>query len=99
MWPCGGVPADSIHQEKNTCAYKGTYSHHGHSFRPGLSQTVCFQVLPLKSQMKSPQQFPAVLYLGMSFVIFLYICLGTLGYMKFGSDTQASITLNLPNCW
>uniref|UniRef100_A0A6I9LJ93 Solute carrier family 36 (proton/amino acid symporter), member 3 n=1 Tax=Peromyscus maniculatus bairdii TaxID=230844 RepID=A0A6I9LJ93_PERMB len=56
-------------------------------------------VLPLKSQMKSPQQFPAVLYLGMSFVIFLYICLGTLGYMKFGSDTQASITLNLPNCW
>ncbi|XP_006246443.1 proton-coupled amino acid transporter 3 isoform X2 [Rattus norvegicus] len=56
-------------------------------------------VLPLKSQMKSPQQFPAVLYLGMSFVIFLYICLGTLGYMKFGADTQASITLNLPNCW
>ncbi|XP_031209295.1 proton-coupled amino acid transporter 3 isoform X2 [Mastomys coucha] len=56
-------------------------------------------VLPLKSQMKSPQQFPAVLYLGMSFVIFLYICLGTLGYMKFGEDTQASITLNLPNCW
>ncbi|XP_075848675.1 proton-coupled amino acid transporter 3 [Microtus pennsylvanicus] len=56
-------------------------------------------VLPLKSQMKSPQQFPAVLYLSMSFVIFLYICLGTLGYMKFGSDTQPSITLNLPNCW
>nr|AAN76273.1 proton/amino acid transporter 3 [Mus musculus] len=56
-------------------------------------------VLPLKSQMKSPQQFPAVLYLGMSFVIFLYICLGTLGYMKFGTDTQASITLNLPICW
>lgn len=49
--------------------------------------------------MKSPQQFPAVLYLGMSFVISLYICLGTLGYMKFGSDTQPSITLNLPNCW
>ncbi|XP_055458831.1 proton-coupled amino acid transporter 3 [Psammomys obesus] len=56
-------------------------------------------VLPLKSQMKSPQQFPAVLYVGMSCVIFLYICLGTLGYMKFGSNTQASITLNLPNCW
>ena len=49
--------------------------------------------------MKHPQQFSFVLYLGMSLVIVLYICLGTLGYMKFGSNTQASITLNLPNCW
>uniref|UniRef100_A0AC11BUB4 Solute carrier family 36 member 3 n=1 Tax=Ovis aries TaxID=9940 RepID=A0AC11BUB4_SHEEP len=56
-------------------------------------------VLPLKNQMKHPQQFSFVLYLGMSLVIVLYICLGTLGYMKFGSNTQASITLNLPNCW
>nr|XP_040129197.1 proton-coupled amino acid transporter 3 isoform X5 [Ictidomys tridecemlineatus] len=56
-------------------------------------------VLPLKNQMKNPQHFPLVLYVGMSLVIFLYSCLGILGYMKFGSDTQASITLNLPNCW
>ncbi|XP_047655079.1 LOW QUALITY PROTEIN: proton-coupled amino acid transporter 3 [Phacochoerus africanus] len=56
-------------------------------------------VLSLKKQMKHPQQFSFVLYLGMSLVIVLYICLGTLGYMKFGSNTQASITLNLPNCW
>ncbi|KAM6150604.1 proton-coupled amino acid transporter 3 [Erethizon dorsatum] len=56
-------------------------------------------VLPLKNQMKNPQKFSFILYLGMSLVISLYICLGTLGYMKFGSDTQANITLNLPNCW
>uniref|UniRef100_A0A8C3VZU2 Solute carrier family 36 member 3 n=1 Tax=Catagonus wagneri TaxID=51154 RepID=A0A8C3VZU2_9CETA len=56
-------------------------------------------VLSLKNQMKHPQQFSFVLYLGMSLVIVLYICLGTLGYVKFGSNTQASITLNLPNCW
>ncbi|ELW64359.1 Proton-coupled amino acid transporter 3 [Tupaia chinensis] len=56
-------------------------------------------VLPLKNQMKHPQEFSFVLYLGMSLVIIIYICLGTLGYLKFGSDTQVSITLNLPNCW
>uniref|UniRef100_A0A8C2VQJ2 Solute carrier family 36 member 3 n=1 Tax=Chinchilla lanigera TaxID=34839 RepID=A0A8C2VQJ2_CHILA len=56
-------------------------------------------VLPLKNQMKNPQKFSFVLYLGMSLVTALYICLGTPGYMRFGSDTQASITLNLPNCW
>lgn len=67
----------------------------------GLSFTSSFypQVLPLKNQMKHPQQFSFVLYLAMSLVIILYISLGTLGYMKFGSNTQASITLNLPNCW
>ena len=59
----------------------------------------CCQVLPLKNQMKHPQKFSFVLYLGMSLVISLFICLGTLGYMKFGPDTQASIILNLPNCW
>lgn len=68
-------------------------------FPPFLSHPFCLQVLPLKNQMKNPQKFSFVLYLGMSLVIFLYICLGTLGYMKFGPDTQASITLNLPNCW
>ncbi|XP_072810499.1 proton-coupled amino acid transporter 3 isoform X2 [Vicugna pacos] len=56
-------------------------------------------VLSLKNQMKHPQEFSFVLYLGMSLIIILYICLGTLGYMKFGLNTQASITLNLPNCW
>lgn len=77
-----------------TCSFAG-------SFITSFSFTTSFrrQVLPLKNQMKHPQQFSFVLYSGMSLIIILYVCLGTLGYMKFGSSTQASITLNLPNCW
>ncbi|XP_007941829.1 proton-coupled amino acid transporter 2 [Orycteropus afer afer] len=56
-------------------------------------------VLPLENNMKDPRRFPAILNLGMSIIIILYIIIGALGYLKFGDDIQASITLNLPNCW
>ncbi|XP_049730106.1 proton-coupled amino acid transporter 2 isoform X1 [Elephas maximus indicus] len=56
-------------------------------------------VLPLENNMKDTHRFPAIVSLGMFIITALYIIIGTLGYLQFGDDIKASITLNLPNCW
>lgn len=56
-------------------------------------------VMSLENNMKTPQNFigcPGVLNTGMAFVVGLYSVVGFLGYLKYGEDTQGSITLNLP---
>ncbi|KAJ8919850.1 hypothetical protein NQ315_006379 [Exocentrus adspersus] len=57
-------------------------------------------VMPLENNMKTPTHFigcPGVLNTGMFFVVLLYASTGFFGYLRFGPDTQASITLNLPD--
>lgn len=55
--------------------------------------------LQLENNMKNPSHFigcPGVLNFGMGFVVTLYAAVGFLGYLKYGSATEGSITLNLP---
>nr|CAD7196254.1 unnamed protein product [Timema douglasi] len=56
-------------------------------------------VMPLENSMKNPSHFlgcPGVLNTSMTIVTFMYTLVGLAGYLKYGNDTAASITLNLP---
>ncbi|VVC32586.1 Hypothetical protein CINCED_3A023910 [Cinara cedri] len=56
-------------------------------------------VMPLENNMKTPKHFLGVfgvLNIGMGGVTIIYTLLGFLGYLKYGDETNASITLNLP---
>lgn len=55
--------------------------------------------MPLENNMKTPKNFLGlcgVLNQGMAGVTLIYIFLGFLGYLRYGDQTQGSITLNLP---
>jgi len=55
--------------------------------------------MPLENNMKTPQHFigcPSVLNIGMAIVVLLYSTVGMFGFLKYGEDTEGSITLNLP---
>lgn len=56
-------------------------------------------VMPLENSMRTPQNFIGicgVLNQGMSGVTLIYMLLGFMGYLKYGEETEDSITLNLP---
>lgn len=56
-------------------------------------------VMSLENDMKNPKHFigcPSVLNIGMGTVIAMYTLVGFFGYLKYGKDTEGSITLNLP---
>lgn len=55
-------------------------------------------VLPLENNMKTPQDFSGltgVLNTGMVIVASLYTAVGFFGYLKYGENVEATITLNL----
>ncbi|KAL0902795.1 hypothetical protein ABMA27_000589 [Loxostege sticticalis] len=55
-------------------------------------------VLPLKNEMRRPEQFQkplGVLNVGMVFVGSIFIVVGFLGYLKWGDNVMGSLTLNL----
>ena len=53
------------------------------------------QILPLENKMKSPKDAPRIIFFSMTLVVTAFIVIGVLGYIVYGVDTKASITLNL----
>ncbi|XP_059490178.1 proton-coupled amino acid transporter-like protein CG1139 [Neocloeon triangulifer] len=57
-------------------------------------------ILALENNMKKPASFggyTGVFNQAMFVIVSLYVAVGACGYLKYGSDVQGSITLNLPN--
>ena len=52
-------------------------------------------VLPLENKMRRPDHAVRVVVIGMTLVVILYVLFGVLGYLTFGDNIEASITLNL----
>lgn len=57
-------------------------------------------VVALENNMKTPKAFGSrfgVLNVGMTVITVLYAAFGFLGYLKYGANSDESITLNLPS--
>lgn len=53
-------------------------------------------VVPIVEGMKEPQKFSRVLNMGMIICTIIFIFIGTIGYVAYGENTQASVVANLP---
>jgi proton-coupled amino acid transporter len=57
------------------------------------------QIIALEYNMKNPVDFGGycgVFNRGMAIIVFMYVLVGFVGYVKYGEDAAGSITLNLP---
>lgn len=57
------------------------------------------QILPIENKMRQPETFGkwnGVLNISCILVTVVYVAVGFFGYLRFGSQTQDSLTLNLP---
>ena len=53
-------------------------------------------IIPVQESMKQPAHFPKVLRLVIIVVTILFVSLGSIGYLIYGSDVETVILLNLP---
>ncbi|KAG0172218.1 neutral amino acid transporter [Apophysomyces sp. BC1034] len=53
-------------------------------------------VIPITESMKEPKKFPKVLSGTMIFITILFLSVGAISYLAFGSEVQTVILLNLP---
>ncbi|RDD45877.1 Proton-coupled amino acid transporter 4 [Trichoplax sp. H2] len=53
-------------------------------------------VLPLENRMKKPKNFSKVLWAAQTFITICYMLMAVGGYLRYGSYSLGSITLNLP---
>lgn len=57
-------------------------------------------VMPIENRMANAAYFtgcPSILCVAIIIVIFLYSLIGSIGFLKYGSDVKGTLTLNLPD--
>ncbi|KAH8652417.1 vacuolar amino acid transporter 3 [Xylariales sp. PMI_506] len=53
-------------------------------------------IIPIQESMKSPAQFPKVLFIVMIIITTLFVTMGAVSYAAYGSKTETVVLLNLP---